>query len=131
MPRVEVSAVLFGRDTETGFLTAMTARAAAGRGAAVLLDGEPGIGKSALLDVVAQRCVPPGMRVLRGGAESLERLLPFSTVAACLGMRATIVDPDVAPVAGLLRGEQTSLVGWTQEGDGLSRGAAANHDFVV
>jgi DNA-binding CsgD family transcriptional regulator len=131
MPRVEVSAVLFGRDTETGLLAAMAARAAAGRGAAVLLEGEPGIGKSSLLDVVAQRCAELGMRVLHGGADGLEQLLPFSGVAACLGMRSAIVDPQVAPVAGLLRGERTSLAGWTQKGDGLSRGAAANHDFVV
>lgn len=106
----------------------------------MLVEGEPGIGKSSLLNEITARnggrgTLPRvdglGMRVLRGRAESLECQLPFSVVATCLGMKGPGLDPDVAPVAALLRGEQTMLSVAPANGHGMSSGAAANHDFVV
>jgi DNA-binding CsgD family transcriptional regulator/tetratricopeptide (TPR) repeat protein len=133
--------VLLGRDTETKYLTARAAWAASGHGVAVLLEGEPGIGKSSLLDEVVARSGGLGMRVLWGRADALESQLPFSTVAACLGMRRSTVDHDVMPIMQLLRGERASLSSMSSmssHGAGTSSGAAgtssvvaANHDFVV
>ncbi|MBV1856717.1 LuxR C-terminal-related transcriptional regulator [Catellatospora sp. NEAU-YM18] len=94
--------------------------AASGRGSAVLVEGEPGIGKSALLDWAASRCAGLGMRVLRAGGEELEQELPFATVGACLDVLVTGGEPERARVAGLLRGEGAGR-----------RPGSASHDFVV
>jgi DNA-binding CsgD family transcriptional regulator len=113
---------LVGREAETARLHALARQAATGRGTAVILDGEPGIGKTALLDLVAEECVRLRMRVVRGAAEDLEQRLPFAAVGNCLGLWAADPPaPGVARVAGLLRGE-----------DVLGRSAAAaNHEFAV
>src|SRR5271165_5175676 len=62
---------LIDRSRELGLLTGLLARAAEGTSAAVVLRGEPGIGKTALLDAAAARAVTEGMRVARvTGVES-------------------------------------------------------------
>jgi DNA-binding CsgD family transcriptional regulator len=111
---------LFGREQEVGLLRAAARQATAGRGGAVLVEGEAGIGKTALLQAVADDCAALGMRVQRAGAEELERDLPFSAAAACLDVLAAGGEGRQAHVAGLLRG--TAAVG--QPG-------AAGHDFVI
>ena len=52
---------LIDRSRELGLLTELLARAAEGTSAAVVLRGEPGIGKTALLDAAAARAVTEGM----------------------------------------------------------------------
>src|SRR2546430_13381783 len=94
---------LIGRQAEMEQLAALARRAAAGRGATVLVEGEPGIGKTALLDAVVADCAQLGMRVLRGAAEELEQHLPFATIGTCLGAGTTAEDADAAHVAELLR----------------------------
>jgi DNA-binding CsgD family transcriptional regulator len=117
-------ALFVGRQAEMEWLTARARQAVRGRGAAVLVDGEPGIGKTVLLAAVAAECARRGMRVLRGGAGDLERRLPFALVAECLrsGGAAAAEDEDdvAAEVTALLRGEGAGRTG-----------AAANHEFVV
>ena len=62
---------LIDRSRELGLLTELLARTAEGTSAAVVLRGEPGIGKTALLDATAARAVTEGMRVARvTGVES-------------------------------------------------------------
>lgn len=112
---------LVGREAEVERLNAMASQAAAGRGAAVVLEGEPGIGKTTLLDAVAGECTRLGMRLLRGAASDVEWRLPFATVGACLRLQTDFPDPGVARVAWLLRGEQAF---------GQSA-VAANYEFVV
>jgi DNA-binding CsgD family transcriptional regulator/tetratricopeptide (TPR) repeat protein len=56
---------LVDRSLERDLLTGLLAQAADGTSAAVVVRGEPGIGKTALLDVVAARAVTEGMRVAR------------------------------------------------------------------
>ena len=56
---------LVDRSLERDLLTGLLAQAAEGTSAAVVVRGEPGIGKTALLDVVAARAVTEGMRVAR------------------------------------------------------------------
>ena len=65
--------MLAGRSTERAYVRAALDAAREGRGQAVLLQGPPGIGKTALLeDAVAQAA---GFRVLRAhGVESESRL---------------------------------------------------------
>lgn len=119
--------VLVGRRAEIAQLVSLAGQAAAGQGAAVLIEGEPGIGKTALLDEAAAECARLGMRVLRGAAEDLEQRLPFAAIGNCLGVRGraggrgSAPDPAVARVTGLLRGEDA--IG--------SSTAAANHELAV
>ena len=56
---------LVDRSRERDLLTRLLTQAAEGISAAVVVRGEPGIGKTALLDVVATRAAIQGMRVAR------------------------------------------------------------------
>ena len=114
-----------GRQGEIEQVSTLARRAVAGHGAAVVLEGEPGIGKSTLLDAIGARCRHLGMRVLHGAAEDLEQRLPFAAIGTCLGLRAgpkpDELDKNALRVAGLLRGE-----------DALGQSvAAANHEFAA
>ena len=64
--RSELGQSLVGRDAELGALAAALARAAAGRGRIVAITGEPGIGKTRLLDEFVRTAGVPPSRVLRG-----------------------------------------------------------------
>ena len=57
---------LVGRDAALGIAGAALADALAGTGAVLLVTGEPGIGKSALLAEVSRDATSRGARVLRG-----------------------------------------------------------------
>ena len=62
---------LVGRSRELGLLTGLLAQAAEGTSAAVVVRGEPGIGKTALLDVAATQAAAEGFKVVRvTGVES-------------------------------------------------------------
>ena len=49
MPPVTPAGALVGRDSEMALLTGLIREVARGRGSSVLIEGEPGIGKSALV----------------------------------------------------------------------------------
>ena len=49
MPTATTAGALFGRDSELATLVRLITHAADGHGSAVLIEGEPGIGKSALV----------------------------------------------------------------------------------
>lgn len=68
--------VLHGREAEQDVLAGLLARARAGASSALLLRGEPGIGKTALLDHVAETA--GDLRLLRGTGVEFEAELPFS-----------------------------------------------------
>jgi DNA-binding NarL/FixJ family response regulator/CRP-like cAMP-binding protein len=93
--------------------------AAGGRGVAALVGGEPGIGKTSLLDVVAAECRRLGMRVLRGSAEELEERLPFAAIGSCLGIGGTSTDEGIRRITGLMRGDDA--LGVTARSDATSR----------
>jgi DNA-binding SARP family transcriptional activator/tetratricopeptide (TPR) repeat protein len=59
-------ATLVGRDKELAELLPVLASAAAGRGAAVLIGGEPGIGKSRLAESLARHAAAQGVQVVVG-----------------------------------------------------------------
>ncbi len=66
---------LVGRTSELETLDRLWADAGAGRGGLVLLEGEGGIGKTALLDTVAETAHGSGGQVLRGRCHPAERSL--------------------------------------------------------
>jgi hypothetical protein len=64
--RSELGQSLVGRDAELSALSAALARAASGRGRIVAITGEPGIGKTRLVDEFVRTAGLPPSRVLRG-----------------------------------------------------------------
>ncbi|HWH20024.1 MAG TPA: ATP-binding protein, partial [Solirubrobacterales bacterium] len=69
---------LLGRETETATIDDLISRIRGGRGGALVLRGEPGIGKTALLDAAAERATDA--TVLRASGVEPERELPFAAV---------------------------------------------------
>lgn len=74
--------MLFGRAAELEYLGALLDRARLGASAGVVVSGEAGIGKSALLDAVIERS--DGMSVLRARGFDSESELAFSGLAELL-----------------------------------------------
>lgn len=76
--------VLQGRDAERARLAALMERARSGQAAVLVVLGEPGVGKSALLqDLVVTRQAAadvPGLRVLRTDGVESESPLPFAAL---------------------------------------------------
>jgi DNA-binding CsgD family transcriptional regulator/tetratricopeptide (TPR) repeat protein len=68
--------VLLGRDSECTAIDGLLEGARASRSGALVLRGEPGIGKSALLEYAVKRA--DGMRVLAGSGVETESELPFA-----------------------------------------------------
>ena len=78
-------AALSGRGTECARLDHLLAEAQLGRSAVLVLRGEPGIGKSALLEYAAERA--EGRRVLRATGVQWEMELPFAGLhQLCAGL---------------------------------------------
>ncbi len=112
----EACVVLVDRVGEIEQLAAAARQAARGRGRAVALVGEPGIGKTALLDLAATRAEAVGLTVRLGTADELEQRFPFAAISRSLGIRTTSTDEKAAEIARMIRGE--NLPGAT-----LARGA--------
>ena len=76
---------LIGRERELAALARHAEAAAAGHTRVVLVVGEPGIGKTRLLDVVARDAARSGALVLRGGASDAEGMPPYLPFVEALG----------------------------------------------
>ncbi|WP_169748576.1 BREX system ATP-binding domain-containing protein [Allokutzneria albata] len=100
-PRVEDCIV--GRDNEIAVLRAAVADVVAGRGSAVWVEGEPGIGKSALLS--AALADARGCQLAWAVADELTRRTPLQVAMDCLG-----IDPP-APACLLAFVEQVCARG--------------------
>ncbi|GAB2814218.1 LuxR family transcriptional regulator [Actinocorallia aurea] len=70
--------MLYGRDGELGVLSGLISRAAGGEGGALLVRGEAGIGKTALLEASRESAVRAGCRVLSAVGVQSEASLPFA-----------------------------------------------------
>ncbi len=79
---------MIDRSRELGLLTELLARTAEGTSAAVVLRGEPGIGKTALLDAIAASAVTEGMRVARVTGVESEVPLGYAAVHRLLQILA-------------------------------------------
>jgi DNA-binding CsgD family transcriptional regulator len=88
---------LVGRTVELDQLSGWVGEVAAGRGRAVLVEGEPGIGKSALLQAAADATRAAGCGVFWGTGEELTQAFPLGPMLQAFGVRAT--SPDRRRVA--------------------------------
>lgn len=77
-------ACLLGRDAELGLLEQGLAAAAQGRGGLVLVSGEPGIGKSALVEAVKRRAEAKGFSIAVGRAWEFADAPPWFPLRNCL-----------------------------------------------
>lgn len=74
------SQTLIGRELELGVVGERLAAVRAARGSTLILRGDPGIGKTALADAVADRAA--GCTVLRAAGVEAQAPLPFATLQA-------------------------------------------------
>jgi len=82
---------LRGREAERKVVGDLLRRAQRGDGGVVLVDGEPGIGKSRLLRACVDEAAEHGFSLAAGAADQLGEAIPFFALRAALG----------APFAGL------------------------------
>src|SRR6202012_902414 len=99
------AAALAGRDRERATVGELVTPLAGGRGGLAWIRGEPGIGKTALVDALAAQASGAGCRVFRGSGDELAQAFPLRLMADCLGISERSADPRQVMIARLLRGE--------------------------
>src|SRR3984957_1973682 len=77
-------AVVHGREPEQKVIRDLLRRARQGAGGLVLLDGEPGSGKSQLLRGATDEAAEQGFSLVAGAADQLSQAIPFSALRAAL-----------------------------------------------
>ena len=105
MPAVTQGSVLVGRDSELATLTGLMKEVAAGRGDAVLVEGEPGIGKSALVRTALADAADLGCEMFWGAGDELGQALPLLPLIEGLRVREPSANLRRKTIVGLLRGE--------------------------
>jgi tetratricopeptide (TPR) repeat protein len=99
---------LVGRDSEMALLTGLIAAVARGRGGSVLIEGEPGIGKSALVRTAVTGAPEAGCEVFWGAGDELGQALPLLPFLDGLRVREPSANPRRDTIVRLLRGELTA-----------------------
>jgi DNA-binding CsgD family transcriptional regulator len=79
------SAAIVGRQRELKLVMDLYEAAKHGQAHVVLLAGDPGIGKTRLLDEIARRTAQDGATILRGGASEAEGMPPYLPFVEALG----------------------------------------------
>ena len=92
---------LRGRHRERAALDRLLDRARAGHSAVLVVRGEPGIGKTALLEYAASRA--PGFRVVRAGGVESEMELPFAGLHQLCGPMLGLLEQLPGPQRDALR----------------------------
>lgn len=95
---------MVGRDREAARLEALIRTATRGGSGALLVTGEPGIGKTLLLDHVRRYAEEAGCLVLGATSVEAESRLPFAGLADMLGPILSLIDRVPRPQAAALRG---------------------------
>ncbi|MFI6499251.1 AAA family ATPase [Nonomuraea typhae] len=103
--------MLYGRSTEQARLAELIAEAREGRSGALVLRGEPGIGKTALMDWAAGEAGAGGLRVLRLTGIEQETDLALAGLAQLLWPVQERIGALAAPQAEALRAVLSSAPG--------------------
>ncbi|HLX51050.1 MAG TPA: AAA family ATPase, partial [Streptosporangiaceae bacterium] len=107
-----------GRTTELGILRGLVASVAKGHGGAVWVEGEPGIGKSALVSEALSGAEELGCAVFTGVADELRGRFPLGVMLDGLDAGGGLGAGERREIAGLLRGE--GLRGILPAGDAVA-----------
>src|ERR1700759_794554 len=105
MHSVTPAGALVGRESEIALLTGLIKEVARGRGGSVLIEGEPGIGKSALVRAAAAEAPELGCEVFWGAGDELGQELPLLPFLDALGVLRASANAPRATNAGLLARE--------------------------
>ena len=105
MSSVSPGGALVGRDGELARLGGLLRDLPGGRGSALLIEGEPGIGKSALMRTAAAEAVYLGCQMWWGTGDELGQALPLQPFLEGLQVREPSVNPRRNAITRLLRGE--------------------------
>ena len=96
---------LVGRDAELTLLTSFVDDLLAGTGRAILIEGEPGIGKSSLARAIAARAEQRGCHVYWAAADELGQTLPLRPILDALHPVNSAAETRLKIIGQLLRGE--------------------------
>jgi DNA-binding CsgD family transcriptional regulator len=96
---------LVGRDSEVAMLGDLVRKIAKGRGGVVLIEGEPGIGKSTLVRAALANAAETSCHVLWGAGDELGQALPLLPLLESLQIREPSENPRRNSIVRLLRGE--------------------------
>jgi len=99
---------LVGRDSERALLTGLIRDVARKHGGSVLIEGEPGIGKSALVRAAVAEAPEAGGQVFWGAGDELGQALPLLPFLDGLRVREPSPNPRRSAIVRLLRGEATA-----------------------
>src|SRR6185295_15230630 len=99
---VESRVRLVGRGLELDVLRAIVDEAATGRVRMVLVEGEPGIGKTRLIAEALGFARSRGFRVFSGACDELEQDSPLRALREALEIERGAPDPERAELARLL-----------------------------
>jgi DNA-binding CsgD family transcriptional regulator len=105
MPPGTSADALVGRDSEITTLSGLIREVARGRGGSVLIEGEPGIGKSALVRAAVAGAPEAGCQVFWGAGDELGQELPLLPFLDGLRVREPSTNPRRTTIVRLLRGE--------------------------
>ena len=105
MHPVAPAGALVGRESEMALLTGLIKDVARGHGSSVLVEGEPGIGKSALVRTAVAEAPEAGCQVFWGVGDELGQELPLLPFLDGLRVREPSRNPRRNTIVGLLRGE--------------------------
>jgi len=105
MHSVTPAGALVGRHSEMTLLNGLIKQAARGRGGSVLIDGEPGIGKSTLVRAAVAEAPEAGCQAFWGAGDELGQALPLLPFLDGLRVREPVANPRRNTIVRLLRGE--------------------------
>src|ERR1700759_5409087 len=108
MPSLTSAGTLVGRDSEIVLLTELVKELSVGHGGSVLIEGEPGIGKSALVRTVVAEAPGADCQVFWGAGDELGQALPLVPFLDGLRVREPSTNPRRTAIVRLLRGEATA-----------------------
>jgi tetratricopeptide (TPR) repeat protein len=99
---------LIGRDRELATLVRLIRNVGVGQGGSLLIEGEPGIGKSALVGTALATAVDADCQLFWGAGDELGQTLPLLPLLEGLRLRESSADPRRNAILGMRRGEVTA-----------------------
>src|SRR5579859_4808444 len=106
MNAADKSTPLLGRPVEVRLIVDAVHAVVSGHGGSVWVEGEPGIGKSALIDAAFAESGENGCALIRGSGDPLSQSRPLAVLRECRRYRGTSGRSPVEVIADVLGGAQ-------------------------